>query len=138
VAFGRVKIESSQEQSKEVKEKPKKNTFSFKGGFSLVEKQVAVIDALQVYDSQTGKWNISNCTGRHPNVRSYHYAIYESPHLVIYGGIDKKALNDMFVLNCKTLVWKKMFNLESPPARIAGAFVSLKDKKYLIGGCKYP
>jgi hypothetical protein len=138
VAFSRLSAESSQEQTKEVKEEPKKNAFSFKGGFSLAEKQVAVIDTLQVYSPQTGKWNISNCTGKHPSMRSYQYALYESPHFIIYGGVEKKALNDMFALNCKTLIWRKLFSLESPPVRIAGAFVSLKDKKYLIGGCKYP
>jgi hypothetical protein len=44
----------------------------------------------------------------------------------------------MYVLNCRTFVWKKMFSLESPPPRLAGAFLQLKDKKYLIGGCKHP
>jgi hypothetical protein len=28
--------------------------------------------------------------------------------------------------------------LESPPPRTAGVFVSLKDRKYLIAGCKFP
>ena len=35
------------EATKEVKEEPKKPSFSFKGGFSLAEKQAAVIDTLQ-------------------------------------------------------------------------------------------
>lgn len=44
----------------------------------------------------------------------------------------------MYVLNLKTMSWKKMFSLESPPARLSGAFLQLKDRKYLIGGCKHP
>lgn len=44
----------------------------------------------------------------------------------------------MYALNVKTWVWKKLFLLESPPPRTAGVFISLKDRKYLIGGCKFP
>jgi len=71
-------------------------------------------------------------------VRLQHYALYETPHLIIYGGLEKKLLNEMYVLNCRTMIWKKMFSLESPPPRLAGAFLQLKDRKYLIGGCKHP
>lgn len=76
VAFGALKVESPVEASKEVKEEPKKNSFSFKGGFSLGDKQASLIDTLQSYSSVTGKWTISNCTGKHPSVRVQHYALY--------------------------------------------------------------
>jgi hypothetical protein len=87
VAFGALKTDSPVEATKEVKEEPKKPSFSFKGGFSLAEKQAAVIDTLQSFSSTTGKWTISNCTGKHPSVRVHHYTLYEQPYLIIYSGL---------------------------------------------------
>lgn len=87
VAFGTLKYDSQLEAPKDVKEEPKKSSFSFKGGFSLSEKQAPAIDSLQWMSPATGKWSISNSTGKHPSIRTQHYALYESPHLIIYGGL---------------------------------------------------
>lgn len=138
IAFGGLRADSAVEAGKEVKEEPKKPSFSFKGGFSLGEKQAAVLENLQALDVANSKWTISNCTGKHPSVRVHHYALYEQPYLIVYSGLEKKLLNDMYALNTRTGIWKKMFSLESPPPRLFGGFVQLKDRKYLIGGCKHP
>jgi hypothetical protein len=47
--------------------------------------------------------------------------------MFIYGGIspEKKVLNDMYLLNVETFVWKRFFFLEGPPFRAYTTFVNM-------------
>lgn len=128
---------NSEGEKKESAPPAKKNPFASKATTAVQEK-LFQIDQVYLYYPSENTWKIQKCTGKSPLQRVYHYVSYNSPCLLVYGGMDKKLYSDIYILNCQTWVWKKLVVLDSHVPRFHGCMIShitnKTNKRFLMGG----
>jgi hypothetical protein len=84
------------------------------GGLSEVR-----MNDLYLYTFADKKWKVIEAIGKAPVARSHHAFFLEKDSLFVYGGQNEKgrSLSDLYVLNLERFEWKRLFVMESPPAR---------------------
>lgn len=88
----------------------------------------------------TNKWKIETSKGKLPEFRSFFAFYYNAPYLIIHGGEiltkDNKPKNagDIYVLNVETMLWKRLFVMESPAGREMHILENINNEYYVYGG----
>eukprot|EP00698_Gefionella_okellyi_P003901 TRINITY_DN13614_c0_g1_i1.p1 TRINITY_DN13614_c0_g1~~TRINITY_DN13614_c0_g1_i1.p1 ORF type:complete len:489 (-),score=78.90 TRINITY_DN13614_c0_g1_i1:38-1504(-) len=94
-------------------------------------------DGVHVLDTETCTWTAAVVSGVVPQARTGCEAILFHNHIVCFGGKDsnKKAHNDVYVLNLDTMAWLKLTTTGTPPSeRMNTAGLLVGDRVIYIGG----
>ncbi|KAL4473976.1 hypothetical protein ABPG72_000338 [Tetrahymena utriculariae] len=109
-------------------------------GYSNIRK-----NDLFFYDIHRKTWKLQQGEGRSPSNRCFHESFYDQKNdcFFVYGGqADKgRSLGDFYFLNVKTMIWKRLFLLDSPPTRHSHTMTDMqngKRQKLLFGGICLP
>jgi N-acetylneuraminic acid mutarotase len=54
--------------------------------------------------------------------------------LVLFGGRNKKANNDLYILNLDTKTWSRLLTISPPVARFGDCVISYRNKIFQFGG----
>ena len=110
------------------------------GGVTLLsddaEESIMETDELIIYDSNLKKWSKENYTGDCPGQRSGATMVGVKHNLYLFGGLSQLSgwLNDVFVYNTETKVWREVVSSNGPSPRDKIASVAIGDKMYVFGG----
>ncbi|MCQ2817125.1 MAG: hypothetical protein MJ252_07660 [archaeon] len=98
-----------------------------------------------VYDMEPeSKWYKMTSSGNVPKARSGHQCINIGQYIFLFGGVElgpkseNLSSDELYVLNTRTFVWKKIVSNNSPYNRTDFKWIKLDKIAYLYGGCSSP
>lgn len=88
-----------------------------------------------VLDLHTFHWTRPVIDGCGPQARQLHSAAAIGQCMVVFGGwVPHTELNDMFVLNTRTLTWTRIQSDSPPPSRQLHACCTVSGRMVIFGG----
>lgn len=100
-----------------------------------------VFNEMHYYNITTNQWILVN-TKNTPPPMAGHSAVIENDHMIVFGGLYKTSLqahmqcsNDIWVLDLKTLIWRKQPTSSPKPAtRYGQSLIKLNNNSIMILG----